>query len=72
MPPLGLAVKLKVEPTQIGALLVTEGAVGVVIDATFTVKVIAGQLEAVSCMNTVCVPTPAATVDVKAPTGCQV
>jgi hypothetical protein len=52
-PPLFVAVRLKVEPTHKGELFPTVGAEGVVIGMTDTVRVIAGQLEAVSWMSTV-------------------
>jgi hypothetical protein len=47
-------------PAQSGVFALTDGAVGVVTAVTVTVTGIAGQLEAVSCIKTVCVPIPAA------------
>jgi len=53
VPPLFVAVKLNVCPTHKGELALTVGADGVVTEPTTTVFMIAGQLNAVSFINTV-------------------
>jgi hypothetical protein len=67
VPPLLVAVKLTVCHTHNGVLLDRVGADGVATGKTSTVLVIAGQLDAVSLIKTVYVPTPTLAVLVFTP-----